>query len=76
MKADPATGRLFFILFLTGWLLADGGAFELLILVPTFRVEMHFVTLCVTRRLCDFSEISVRLEAPFRPSASDFEGSK
>ncbi len=45
-------------------------------LVPTLRVEMHFVTLCVTRRLCDVSEISVRLEAPFRPSASDFEESK
>ncbi|QHE96713.1 hypothetical protein PMA4326_008830 [Pseudomonas syringae pv. maculicola str. ES4326] len=46
------------------------------ILVPTLRVEMHFVTLCVTRRRCDFSDVCLRLKSPFRPSASDFEGSK
>ncbi|RMN37716.1 hypothetical protein ALQ64_05357, partial [Pseudomonas cannabina] len=37
---------------------------------------MQFVTLCVIRRLCDVRDICLRLKAPFRPSASDFEGSK
>ncbi|NAT40308.1 hypothetical protein CU661_27890, partial [Pseudomonas syringae pv. actinidifoliorum] len=37
---------------------------------------MHFVTLCVTHRFCDVSWIDARLKCPFRPSATDFEGSK
>ncbi|RMU41826.1 hypothetical protein ALP32_03681 [Pseudomonas avellanae] len=37
---------------------------------------MHFVTLCVTQRFCDVSDARLRLKAPFRPSATDFEGSK
>ncbi|KPW70176.1 Uncharacterized protein ALO76_04465, partial [Pseudomonas syringae pv. coriandricola] len=40
------------------------------------RVGMQFVTLCVTRRFCDVSWMCSRLKAPFRPSATDFEGSK
>ncbi|WP_223115205.1 hypothetical protein, partial [Pseudomonas syringae] len=44
----------------------------LLTLVPTLRVGMHFVTLCVTRRLCDVSDVCLRLKAPFRPSATYF----
>ncbi|OOK99599.1 hypothetical protein B0B36_04995 [Pseudomonas syringae pv. actinidifoliorum] len=40
------------------------------------RVVMHFVTLCVTQRFCDVSWIDARLKCPFRPSATDFEGSK
>ncbi|WP_122379574.1 hypothetical protein, partial [Pseudomonas syringae group genomosp. 3] len=45
-------------------------------IVPMLRVGMQFVTLCVTQRFCDVSWICSRLKAPFRPSASDFEGSK
>ncbi|QHE96491.1 hypothetical protein PMA4326_007615 [Pseudomonas syringae pv. maculicola str. ES4326] len=37
---------------------------------------MHFVTLCVTQRFCDVSRVCLRLKAPFRPSATYFEGSK
>ncbi|NAT47525.1 hypothetical protein CVE37_08575, partial [Pseudomonas syringae pv. actinidiae] len=55
----------------------------LLIIVPMLRVGMQFwtlcvllVTLCVTQRFCDVSWICLRLKAPFRPSATDFEGSK
>ncbi|KAA8713799.1 hypothetical protein F4W70_08225 [Pseudomonas cannabina] len=47
-----------------------------LTLVPTLRVGMHFVTLRVTRRFCDVRGMEARLRSPFRPSASDFEGSK
>ncbi|NAS95486.1 hypothetical protein CU668_03775, partial [Pseudomonas syringae pv. actinidifoliorum] len=34
------------------------------------------VALRVTQRFCDVSWICFRLKAPFRPSATDFEGSK
>ncbi len=37
---------------------------------------MQFVTLCVTRRFCDFRWIEVRLKSPFRPSATYFDGAK
>ncbi|NAS98812.1 hypothetical protein CU668_22040, partial [Pseudomonas syringae pv. actinidifoliorum] len=30
----------------------------------------------VTQRFCNVSDVCLRLKAPFRPSASDFEGSK
>ncbi|MCF5224466.1 hypothetical protein GIW32_13290 [Pseudomonas syringae] len=49
----------------------------------TLRVGMQFWTLCVlcvglhvTQGVCDVRGIDVRLKAPFRPSASYFEGSK
>ncbi|KPW58357.1 Uncharacterized protein ALO86_05672 [Pseudomonas syringae pv. berberidis] len=52
-------------------------------IVPMLRVGMQFWTLCVlfvalrvTQRFGDFSWICSRLRAPFRPSATDFEGSK
>ncbi|MBL3875261.1 hypothetical protein EGV01_25525 [Pseudomonas syringae pv. theae] len=38
--------------------------------------EPDFVTLCVTRQLCDVSDVCLRLKSPFRPSATDSEGSK
>ncbi|RMU35087.1 hypothetical protein ALP30_05018, partial [Pseudomonas syringae pv. primulae] len=38
-------------------------------------VGMHFVTLCVTQRFCDVSDVCSRLKEPFRRSATDFEGS-
>ncbi|RMQ31130.1 hypothetical protein ALQ05_04805 [Pseudomonas amygdali pv. mori] len=44
-------------------------------IVLTFRV-MHFVTLFVTSRFCDFRWIEVRLRSPFRPSATYFDGAK
>ncbi|NAS97001.1 hypothetical protein CU668_11990 [Pseudomonas syringae pv. actinidifoliorum] len=37
---------------------------------------IHFVTRCFTQRFCDVSWMCSRLKAPFRPSATDFEGSK
>ncbi|NAT24943.1 hypothetical protein CU665_19695 [Pseudomonas syringae pv. actinidifoliorum] len=54
-------------------------------IVPMLRVGMQFwtlcvlfvfVKLCVTQRFCYVSWICLRLKAPFRPSATDFEGSK
>ncbi len=45
-------------------------------IVPTLRVGMQFVTLCVTQRFCDVSEFEARLKSPFRPSASYFDGAK
>ncbi|RMO00843.1 hypothetical protein ALQ51_02707, partial [Pseudomonas cannabina] len=49
----------------------------------TLRVGMPFWTLCVlfvalrvTQRFCEVSWICLRLKAPFRPSASDFDGAK
>ncbi|KAA8692135.1 hypothetical protein F4W67_23325 [Pseudomonas caricapapayae] len=47
-----------------------------LIIVPTLRVGMQFVTLCVTRRLCGVRGIGFRLRSAFRPSATHFEGPK
>ncbi|RMO99492.1 hypothetical protein ALQ30_00347, partial [Pseudomonas syringae pv. persicae] len=38
-----------------------------LTIVPTLRVGMQFVTLCVTPRFCYFRWIEVRLRSPFRP---------
>ncbi|EPM72280.1 hypothetical protein A584_05612, partial [Pseudomonas syringae pv. theae ICMP 3923] len=35
-----------------------------------------FVALRVTLRFCKVSDACLRLEAPFHPSATDFEGSK
>ncbi|KTB86472.1 hypothetical protein AO070_02195 [Pseudomonas syringae pv. syringae PD2766] len=46
-----------------------------LVLVPTLRVVMHFVTLCVTR-FCNIRQIQARLEPPFRPSATYFDEAK
>ncbi len=46
------------------------------ILVPTLRVVMPFVTLCVTQRFCYVSYVCVRLRLPFRPSATYFDGAK
>ncbi|KMY00789.1 hypothetical protein V476_06365 [Pseudomonas syringae KCTC 12500] len=40
------------------------------------RVEMQFVTLCVTQRLFFVRWIWVRLRSPFRPSASYFDEAK
>ncbi|RMO81829.1 hypothetical protein ALQ36_103012 [Pseudomonas syringae pv. primulae] len=40
------------------------------------RVVIQFVTLCVTQRFSYISWMCLRLKAPFRPSASYFEGSK
>ncbi|POP93801.1 hypothetical protein CXB41_20255 [Pseudomonas syringae pv. syringae] len=37
---------------------------------------MQFVTLCVTRRFFFARWIEVRLRAPFRPSATYFDGAK
>ncbi|KPW75910.1 hypothetical protein ALQ65_100788 [Pseudomonas syringae pv. coriandricola] len=54
-------------------------------IVPMLRVGMQFwtlcvllvfVTLCVIQRFCDVSWICLRLKAPFRPSATHFEGPK
>ncbi|PIH63266.1 hypothetical protein CS298_20510, partial [Pseudomonas syringae pv. actinidiae] len=39
------------------------------------RVGMHFVTLRVTA-ICDGRDACSRLESPFRPSATYFEGPK
>ncbi|GGJ21854.1 hypothetical protein ALP32_103373 [Pseudomonas avellanae] len=57
-----------------------------LIIVPMLRVGMPFWTLCVlcvalvalraTIGFCAARWIYIRLKAPFRPSASDFDGSK
>ncbi|MFA0996454.1 hypothetical protein ACDH54_12020 [Pseudomonas syringae] len=55
----------------------------LLIIVPMLCVGMQFWTLCVlfvalrvTQRFCDFSDVCLRLKAPFRPSATYFDGAK
>ncbi|KPW09063.1 hypothetical protein ALO91_05410, partial [Pseudomonas syringae pv. aceris] len=45
-------------------------------IVPTLRVGMQFVTLCVTRLFCDVRWIGVRLRSPVRPSATYFDGAK
>ncbi|KPX77275.1 hypothetical protein ALP50_102663 [Pseudomonas syringae pv. spinaceae] len=54
-----------------------------LIIVPMLRVGMPFWTLCVlcvalraTIGFCAVRWIYIILKAPFRPSASDFDGSK
>ncbi|WP_235591770.1 hypothetical protein, partial [Pseudomonas syringae] len=48
----------------------------LLTMVPTLRVDTQFLTLCVTQWFCDVSNVCLRLDAPFRPSASYFDGAK
>ncbi|KTB78611.1 hypothetical protein AO070_08525 [Pseudomonas syringae pv. syringae PD2766] len=53
----------------------ENGLGTTLVLVPTLRVVMHFVTLCLTR-FCDIREIQARLKPSFRPSASYFDGAK
>ncbi|PBP52949.1 hypothetical protein CCL10_18660 [Pseudomonas syringae] len=45
-------------------------------IVPTLRVGMQFVTLCVTQRVFFVRWIGVRLRSPFRPSASYVDGAK
>ncbi|AVB21287.1 hypothetical protein BKM03_20195 [Pseudomonas avellanae] len=35
-----------------------------------------FVALRVTQRFCDASDVCLRLKAPFRPSATYFDGAK
>ncbi|MFA0996739.1 hypothetical protein ACDH54_13485 [Pseudomonas syringae] len=42
----------------------------------TLCVLFVFAALCVARRLCEVSDICSRLEAPFRPSATYFDGAK
>ncbi|RMN77129.1 hypothetical protein, partial [Pseudomonas cannabina] len=49
---------------------------QVMTIMPMLRVGMPFVTLRVTQRFCGVRGICLRLKAPFRPSASDFEGSK
>ncbi|MDU8430750.1 hypothetical protein RYB20_15925, partial [Pseudomonas syringae pv. actinidifoliorum] len=44
--------------------------------MPFWTLCVLFVALRVTQGFCDVSWICSRLKAPFRPSASDFEGSK
>ncbi|KAA8690604.1 hypothetical protein F4W67_25660, partial [Pseudomonas caricapapayae] len=55
---------------------ADAPRVHAVIIVPTLRVVMQFVTLCVTRRFCDVRWTGVRLGSAFRPSASYFDGAK
>ncbi|KFE48164.1 hypothetical protein IV03_05900 [Pseudomonas congelans] len=45
-------------------------------MVPTLRVGMQIVTLCVTQRFFFVRWIWVRLRSPFRPSATYFDGAK
>ncbi|RML48008.1 hypothetical protein ALQ95_05561, partial [Pseudomonas syringae pv. ribicola] len=45
-------------------------------IVPMLCVGMQIWTLCVTQRFCDVSWIGFRLKAPFRPSATYFDGVK
>ncbi|KAA8695767.1 hypothetical protein F4W67_09130 [Pseudomonas caricapapayae] len=54
----------------------SGGFSPPLTIVPTLRVGMQFVTLCVTWRFCGVRGIGVRLGSAFRPSASYFDGAK
>ncbi|OOK94069.1 hypothetical protein B0B36_24855 [Pseudomonas syringae pv. actinidifoliorum] len=42
----------------------------------TLFLRLYRILLRITQRFCDVSWICSRLKAPFRPSASDFEGSK
>ncbi|OOL00014.1 hypothetical protein B0B36_02765 [Pseudomonas syringae pv. actinidifoliorum] len=44
--------------------------------MPFWTLCVLFVALRVTQGFCDVSDVCLRLKAPFRPSASDFEGSK
>ncbi|WP_239645764.1 hypothetical protein, partial [Pseudomonas syringae] len=44
--------------------------------MPFWTLCVLFVALRVTQRFCDVSDVCLRLKAPFRPSATDFEGSK
>ncbi|AVI84261.1 hypothetical protein BTW15_00715 [Pseudomonas syringae pv. tomato] len=44
--------------------------------MPLWKLCVLFVALRVTQRFCEVSDVCLRLEAPFRPSATDFEGSK
>ncbi|OOK92706.1 hypothetical protein B0B36_30635, partial [Pseudomonas syringae pv. actinidifoliorum] len=39
--------------------------------MPFWTFCVLFVALRVTQRLCDASDVCLRLKAPFRPSASD-----
>ncbi len=47
-----------------------------LAIAPTLRAGMQFVALCVKQRFCRFSDFSIWLKAPFRPSASYFDEAK
>ncbi|RMR16894.1 hypothetical protein ALP89_102267 [Pseudomonas syringae pv. persicae] len=49
--------------------------FRPLIVISTI-VRRRSMTWCVAQRFCDVSDICLRLKSPFRPSATDFEGSK
>ncbi|KWS62349.1 hypothetical protein BKM20_27285 [Pseudomonas avellanae] len=42
----------------------------------TLCVLFVFVALCVARRFGEVSDVCLRLEAPFRPSATYFDGAK
>ncbi|WP_017703595.1 hypothetical protein, partial [Pseudomonas syringae] len=44
--------------------------------MPFWTLCVLFVALRVTLRFCKVSDACLRLEAPFHPSATDFEGSK
>ncbi|KPW73170.1 hypothetical protein ALO81_101339, partial [Pseudomonas cannabina] len=43
---------------------------------PCSAWTCHLVTLRVTQRFCDVSDVCLRLKAPFHPSASYFDGAK
>ncbi|OZI86787.1 hypothetical protein CFN58_08725 [Pseudomonas avellanae] len=42
----------------------------------TLCVLFVFVALCVARRFGEVSDVCLRLETPFRPSATYFDGAK
>ncbi|POQ09300.1 hypothetical protein CXB40_05020 [Pseudomonas syringae pv. avii] len=43
---------------------------------PILSVRRSSVARSITLQFCDVSGVCFRLKSPFRPSASDFEGSK
>ncbi|RMO83219.1 hypothetical protein ALQ34_103155 [Pseudomonas syringae pv. maculicola] len=49
--------------------------FRPLIVISTI-VRRRSMTWCVAQRFCDVSDVCLRPKSPFRPSATDFEGSK
>ncbi|GBH10589.1 hypothetical protein KPSA1_04009 [Pseudomonas syringae pv. actinidiae] len=43
---------------------------------PILSMRRRSVARSITLRFCDVSDVCLRLKSPFRPSATDFEGSK
>ncbi|NAT30063.1 hypothetical protein CVE22_23360, partial [Pseudomonas syringae pv. actinidiae] len=41
--------------------------YQLSIIAQTLLVEVQFVTLRITQRFCDVSDVCLRLRSPFRP---------